>query len=120
MATIMTAPTLEELEHMHTLHRQGGRERGRAPHIVYAAESCPHPGCGQRMQAIDFRIEAYGPAVHDPLVRVWWSDIGFAGKCPSCHGWIHFTIQGKRAITEDEASVLPRLPDDWHTNAMIL
>jgi hypothetical protein len=72
------------------------------------------------MQAIDFRVEAYGPTVHDPLVRAWWSDIGFAGKCPGCGSWIHFTIQGKRAITEDEASVLPRLPDDWHQNATIL
>jgi hypothetical protein len=24
------------------------------------------------------------------------------------------------AINDDEASVLPRLPDDWHKNAMIL
>ena len=104
---------------MHSLYREGGRERATAPHIVYADESCPHK-CGQRMQAIDFRVEAYGPAVHDPLVRAWWSDIGFAGKCPTCGSWIHFTIQGKRAITADEASVLPRLPDDWYKNATIL
>jgi hypothetical protein len=105
---------------MHSVYRQGGGERGMAPHIVYASGTCPHSGCTQPMQAIDFRVEAYGPAVHDPLVRAWWSDIGFAGKCPGCGGWIHFTIQIKRAITADEASVLPRLPDDWHQSATIL
>jgi hypothetical protein len=120
MSTTQTSPTLDELQHMHALYRRGGQERGMAPHIVYALATCPHPGCSQRMQAIDFRVEAYGPAVHDPLVRAWWSDIGFAGKCPGCGGWIHFTIQNKRAITEDEAAVLPRLPDDWYQNATIL
>src|SRR6202023_940207 len=116
MATITTTSTIQELEHIHALYRQGGRERGMAPHIVYVDEFCPH-GCGQRMQAIDFRVEAYGPVVHDPLVRAWGSDIGFAGKCPTCNRWVHFTIQTKRAITADEAAVLPKLPDDWHKNA---
>lgn len=119
MNTTFTAPAIDELARMHVLYLKGGQERGKAPHIVYADEACPY-GCGQRLQAIDFRIEAYGPAIHDPLVRVWWSDIGFAGKCPTCEGWIHFTIQTKRANTADESTVLPRLPDDWHKNATIL
>jgi hypothetical protein len=120
MATSITSPTIEELERMHALYRQGGLERGMAPHIVYADDLCPHAGCTQRMQAIDFRVEVYGPGVHDPLVRAWWSDIGFAGQCPTCGGWVHFTIQNKRALTADEASVLPKLPHDWHKNATIL
>jgi len=72
------------------------------------------------MQAIDFRLEAHGRAVHDPLVRAWWSDVGFAGRCPQCGGWIHFTIRAKRAITAAEAAQLPQLPDNWHTLATIL
>jgi hypothetical protein len=72
------------------------------------------------MQAIDFRREAYGPAVHDPLVRAWWNDTGIAGRCPQCGGWIHFTIRGKRAITPAEAAALPQLPADWHKQAIIL
>ena len=119
MATTNRTETIQELEHMHDLYRRGGQERSMAPHVVYADEFCPH-ACGYRLQAIDFRIETYGPAVHDPLVRAWWSDIGFAGKCPNCSRWIHFTIQAKRPITPEEASVLPRLPDDWHQNATIL
>ena len=114
------SPTHEQLEAMHALYRQGGQERQMAPHIVYEHENCPHAGCTQRMQAIDFRLEAYGPAVHDPLVRAWWSDVGFAGRCPRCGGWIHFTIRGKRAITPEEAAPLPHLPDDWHAVALIL
>lgn len=119
MQPIATPPTSPETEHMHALYRRGGQERAMAPHIVYAVESCPH-GCGQKLQAIDFRVEEYGPSVHDPLVRAWWNDVGFAGKCPNCGGWIHFTIREKAALTEAEALALPRLPDDWAKHAVIL
>jgi hypothetical protein len=112
-------PTAAELEQMHALYREGGAKRNMAPHAIYADEGCPL-GCGQRLKAIDFRVEAYGPAIHNPLVRAWWADVGFAGRCPHCGGWVHFTIRGKRAITADEASRLPCLPDDWHTVADIL
>ena len=68
-------------------HRKGGRERQTAPHIVYPEASCPHDHCDQPMQAIDFRLEDHGRVVHDPLVRAWWDDTGFAGACPRCDGW---------------------------------
>jgi hypothetical protein len=113
-------PTPEQLDAMHALYRQGGQERHRAPHIVYDHDTCPHAGCLQRLQALDFRLEAYGPAVHDPLVRAWWSDAGFVGRCPQCGGWNHFTIRGKRAVTPEEAATLPQLPDDWAAVALIL
>ena len=112
--------TVNELEQMHSLYRQGGREREMAAHIVYADATCPHAGCEQHMQAIDFRVETFGKEVHDPLVRAWWDDTGFAGRCPGCHRWIHFTIRAKRAISAEEAAQLPQLPDDWHTAAIIL
>jgi hypothetical protein len=91
-----------------------------APHVVYRDAGCPHKGCGQSLQAIDFRLEAFGRAVHDPLVRAWWSDAGFAGQCPGCGGWIHFTIRGKRAIEAAEATSLPQLPANWADEAVIL
>ena len=114
------SPTAQELERMHVVYREGGARHKMAPHIVYSEDSCPHPGCGFHMQAIDFRLEAYGPAVHDPLVRSWWADVGFAGRCPKCDQWIHFTIRGKQAISAVEAGSLPHLPDDWHQKALIL
>ena len=92
----LKTPTAEELEQMHLLYREGGEERQMAPHIVYADPKCPYPSCEQRLHAIDFCLEAHGQGVHDPLVRAWWSDTGFAGRCPACGGWIHFTIRGKR------------------------
>jgi hypothetical protein len=113
-------PTAAEIEHMDALYREGGQKRHLAPHIVYGESGCPYPGCGQKLQALDFCLEAYGPAVHDPLVRAWWNDTGFAGRCPSCGGWIHFTIHEKRAVSAAEAALLPMLPDDWNKNAMIL
>jgi hypothetical protein len=120
MSTRPTILTAAELDEMHALYRQGGGERHMAPHIVYADGTCPHAGCGQRMQAIDFRLEAYGKGVHDPLVRAWWDDTGFAGRCPACDGWIHFTIHAKRAVTAEDAARLPQLPDDWHAVAILL
>jgi len=114
------SPTATELERMHAAYRAGGKERHMAPHVVYSAGTCPHPGCTQIMQAIDFQLEHYGPAVHDPLVRAWWDDTGFAGRCPKCGGWIHFTIRGKQAVSAEDAASLPQLPDDWHANAVIL
>src|SRR3989442_805979 len=113
-------PTAVERERMHALHREGGAKRQMAPHAIYADDPCPHPGCDQRMQAIDFRVQDYGLAVHDLLVRAWWADVGFAGRCPKWGGWIHFTIRGKRALTAAVADQLPKLPDDWHTVALIL
>lgn len=55
-----------------------------------------------------------------PLVRAWWDDVGFAGRCPSCGGWIHFTIRGKRAVDDVEAQALPQLPANWPEEAVIL
>jgi hypothetical protein len=118
--TIQNPSLSEPAERMHALYRNGGEERQMAPHIVYSDAACPYAACGQRMQAIDFRLEAYGPAVHDPLVRAWWNDTGFVGRCPRCGGWIHFTIRDKRPITAEEAALLPNLPADWHAVALIL
>jgi hypothetical protein len=112
-------PTADEREHMHALYLAGGEKRSMAPHVVYRDPACPH-GCGVNLQAIDFRLEDHGKSVHDPLVRSWWDDTGFAGRCPNCRKWIHFTIRGKRAISDAEAAELPRLPDDWGAKATIL
>jgi hypothetical protein len=105
---------------MHTVYRQGGAKQQMAPHVVYRDSGCPHAGCEQRLQAIDFRLEAFGRGIHDPLVRAWWSDAGFAGRCPGCGRWIHFTIRGKRAIDEREAESMLQLPGTWADEAVIL
>jgi hypothetical protein len=113
-------PTTDELDQMHSIYRQGGQDRQMAPHVVYSEPTCPHRGCSQQMQAVDFRLEDHGRAIHDPLVRAWWNDTGFVGRCPHCGGWIHFTIRAKTAITADEAAKYPQLPDGWFANATIL
>jgi hypothetical protein len=105
---------------MHALYREGGAQRAMAPHVVYVDAACPHRGCPQHLQAIDFRLEAFGRAVHDALVKAWWDDTGFAGRCPSCGGWIHFTIRGKQAIEAAAAAALPQLPTNWADEAVIL
>lgn len=112
--------TAADLAAMHEVYRSGGEERAMAPHVIYQDSECPHAGCHQHMQAIDFRLEAFGRSVHDTLVRAWWADTGFAGQCPACHGWIHFTIRGKWAVTADEAAQLPQLPTGWFDEAVVL
>ncbi|MGD9723925.1 MAG: hypothetical protein AB7O59_20545 [Pirellulales bacterium] len=91
-----------------------------APHVIYQEAGCPHAGCTQNLRAIDFRLEAFGRGVHDPLVRAWWDDTGFAGRCPTCGRWIHFTIQAKHAIDDAQAAALPQLPANWAEEALIL
>ena len=115
-----TASSGAAREQMHSVYRAGGKAKQMAPHVIYRDAGCPHAACDQHLQAIDFRLEEYGQAIHDELVRAWWDDIGFAGKCPKCDGWIHFTIRDKRAIDEEAARGLPQLPTDWHEKATIL
>jgi hypothetical protein len=110
----------EELDRMHATYLRGGAEKGKASHVVYREPECPHVGCGRSLHAIDFRLEDHGRAVHDPLVRAWWDDTGFVGRCPQCGGWVHFTVRGKQAVTDEEAAKYPHLPDDWHQRATIL
>jgi hypothetical protein len=115
-----TPTATEELDRMHGLYRQGGQERQMAPHIVYPEPACPYDDCGQPLQAIDFRLEDHGRAVLEPLVRAWWNDTGFVGRCPHCGGWIHFTIRAKRAVTADQTAGYPHLPENWFEGATIL
>ena len=118
-AAAHTQPDAER-ERMHDIYRAGGSQRQMAPHVVYSDPKCPHAACDCRMQAIDFRLEDHGRSVHDTLVRAWWDDIGFAGRCPKCNGWIHFTIRSKQAIDDLMAATLPQLPADWYAKATIL
>ena len=71
MAHVTSSQTANELNQIHAAYRQGGADRETAPHVVYQESGCPHSNCTQRLQAIDFRLEAFGQAIHDPLVRAW-------------------------------------------------
>ncbi len=120
MSEVIPSLSAAQADHMHTVYRTGGAQKLVAPHVVYRESGCPHSGCGQNLQAIDFRLEAFGREIHDPLVRAWWEDVGFAGRCPTCGGWIHFTIRSKLAIDATAAQSLPQLPPNWADEAVIL
>ena len=94
-----------------------------APHAVYAEPDCPHPGCNQRIEAVDFQIELHPDAalIYQPLTLAYFRGDGFAGRCPGCSRWIWFRLAGralKVAITEDQSLQLSRLPDDWAQYAL--
>jgi hypothetical protein len=105
---------------MHSVYTDGGQERQVAPHVIYADASCPHAGCEVQLRGIDFRLETHGKDLHDPLIRAWWDDVGFAGRCPGCSQWVHFTIRAKSAIEYEDAKQLPQLPERWFDQATIL
>lgn len=100
-------------------YREGGLRALASPHVQYRDPSCPHEGCGHAMEWIDFMPEAHGDKVnvYDPLVRSFWQGTGFAGRCPSCGGWVRFTTRAMEAIDDDDAGRLPRLPENWHAVA---
>ena len=110
----------EELDELDRFYRAGGLQRMASPHIHYHDANCPHAGCGQKLEWIDFQLELYGEPerIYKPLVRAWWDGTGFAGRCPVCNGWIHFTSLRMESLTDEQARQLPQLPDDWHAVAM--
>jgi hypothetical protein len=118
MSKIETLST-SEIEQLDRFYRAGGLKNMASPHIHYDDPNCPHAGCTHKMEWIDFRVELHGDpeGVYRPLVRSWWEGKGFAGRCPGCGRWVHFTTLRMTAISDEEATHLPRLPDSWHSVA---
>jgi len=108
-----------DLEELDRVYREGGLRTMASPHVHYHDSSCPHPGCAQKMEWIDFQLELFGDpeGTYKPLVRAWWDGTGFAGRCPQCGGWIRFTTLRREPLTDEAAKQLPQLPDNWHTIA---
>ena len=113
------APSSADIEELDRFYREGGLRQMASPHVHYHEPTCPHLGCGHRLEWIDFQLELFGDpdGIYKPLVRAWWDGTGFAGRCPSCSEWIHFTTLNMRALSEEQAARLPRLPDHWHSVA---
>jgi hypothetical protein len=90
-----------------------------SPHVHYHESACPHLGCAQRTEWIDFQLELFGApeSICKPLVRAWWEGTGFAGRCPACNGWIRFTTLRMEALPDEPGEQLPKLPDNWHAVA---
>lgn len=114
-----SAPSDSILEELDRFYREGGLRAMASPHVHYDDPQCPHPGCDQRMEWIDFKLELLGDPenVYKPLVRSWWEGTGFLGPCPQCHRWIRFTTRAMEAIDDPDVLRFPRLPEDWHTIA---
>lgn len=104
-----------EIERLDQFYREGGLRAMASSHVHYDDPRCPHTGCGQRMEWIDFKLGLHGdPAgIYEPLVRAWWEGTGFVGRCPSCGGWVRFTTLGLSACDDDAAGRLPQLPENW-------
>jgi hypothetical protein len=104
-----------EVERLDRFYREGGLRAMASPHVHYDEPACPHPGCGHRMEWIDFKLELHGDAegIYKPLVRSWWEGTGFVGRCPACHDWVRFTTLGMSPCGDEEAGQFSHLPEDW-------
>ncbi len=109
----------EELESFDRFYREGGLKTMASPQAHYDEPACPHPGCGHRMEWIDFKLELHGDpeGIYKPLVRAWWEGRGFAGRCPNCQGWIRFATLKMQALDADQAAEYLQLPANWTTLA---
>jgi hypothetical protein len=119
--TNSTSLSRAEIESLDRFYREGGLRAMASPHVHYDDPACPHPGCGHRMEWIDFKLELQGDPeqVYKPLVRAWWDGTGFVGRCPACQGLIHFTTLGMSSADEKSAASLPQLPGNWAGVAQI-
>ena len=115
MSTTVSPAMLDEMDRF---YREEGLAAMTSPHVHYDQPDCPHPGCGHRMQWIDFKLELYGDraGIDDPLVKAFFTN-GFAGRCPRCEGLIRFTTRSMEQLDELDAGRYPRLPGHWHTVA---
>jgi hypothetical protein len=108
-----------ELEELDQFYRQGGLLHLASATGHYHDAACPHAGCDQKMEWIDFQLEIFGEpeTIYKPLVRSWWEGTGFAGRCPACGGWIRFTTLRVEPLTDTQIDRYPKLPDNWHAVA---
>lgn len=104
-----------EIERLDQCYREGGLRAMASPHVHYDDPTCPHAGCGHRMEWIDFKLELHGDpeGIYRPLVRAWWDGTGYVGHCPACGGRVRFTTLGMSAPDDDAARQLPQLPANW-------
>lgn len=112
----VSADDIVRLDHV---YREGGLRAMASPHIHYHEPMCPHPGCGHKMEWIDFQLEPFGDpeGIYKPLVKAWWEGNGFGGRCPSCGGWIRFTTLRMEALAEEQIASFLTLPEQWATVA---
>lgn len=117
----ITEVSASDLAAYDRIYREAGLRAMAPPIVRYDEPSCPHVGCGRRLAWIAFNLESHEDPerVYEPLTRAWWEGRGFAGRCPSCGGWIGFTTRGMRKLTDGEADQLEQLPDDWAGRARI-
>jgi hypothetical protein len=115
-ATTITAAELDELDR---IYREGGLRAMASAHVHYDDAIGPQAGCSHTMEWIDFKLELHGDPepIYKPLVRSWWEGTGFAGRCPTCRGWIRFTTRRMEALDDEQAGAYPNLPAGWENIA---
>jgi hypothetical protein len=71
-----------QMEALDRFYREGGLRAMASPHVNYDAPTCPHPGCAQHMEWIDFKLALHGDpdGIYKPLVRAWWDGMRIGSR----------------------------------------
>ena len=94
------------------------------PHVVYLAASlfCPWPGCGHRIELIDFQLEKVNdPGLYARVMTAW----ALSRLRPDRHVVRDVSAMcccgatAKQRVEDPAITGLPVLPDDWHQTAYI-
>ncbi len=94
------------------------------PHAAYRNANvwCPWPGCGYRIELIDFQLELGGNPPFYSQVMINWGlpGYGLIGQCPGCRQYVLFRPSDKQPFDNPNMSTLPLLPDDWPQHAFVV
>ncbi|MBI3412051.1 MAG: hypothetical protein HY040_27285 [Planctomycetes bacterium] len=82
---------------------------------------CPWPGCGFRIELLDFQLELMAESALYAQAMAEWGrdDFGLIGRCPGCRQFVLYGTQDKKLVEDPASLSLPILPDDWHLHAYI-
>jgi hypothetical protein len=121
--TISTSQTVspEEVSRRIAEFRDLGWKRAMPAQVIYQDPYivCPWPGCGLRMNAIQFHLEKW-PDLEKSLLQSWWQGPGLAGRCPKCERYVLFGLTAKATVSEPTTLGSALLPNDWQGKAYIV
>jgi hypothetical protein len=113
----------EERQHLLAEYRRLGLENQAEAHMVYHGphQACPWPGCGYRIAAIGFQLDAQGDQRFlARWLKAWWQGAGLVGACPGCGRLVLFGMAAKTTVMDPAGLEGSVLPDNWYQMAYLV
>jgi hypothetical protein len=113
----------EERQRLLVEYRRLGLENQAEAHVVYHGppQVCPWPGCGYRIAAIGFQLDAQGGSEQRARwLKAWWQGPGLVGACPGCCQPVLFGMAEKTTVTDPAGLEESVLPNNWYQKAYLV